>query len=147
MTLASGDGPATSGALMVNDPDNGSAASVLIPSRLYVEGATPEGLPFGDTVLLGDDGAPGTALADTLDVIVDDTWQVSDQMLEQLVNAVDGVLVDVDVDVVDGQQASSCAQGMPSSSTAAMRWRSPRTWATRKSKRRDWLGSARCSIR
>ena len=103
MTLASGDGPATSGALMVNDPDNGSAASVLIPSRLYVEGATPEGLPFGDTVLLGDDGAPGTALADTLDVIVDDTWQVSDQMLEQLVNAVDGVLVDVDVDVVNGQ--------------------------------------------
>ncbi len=103
MTLATSDGPATSGALMVNDPDNGSAASVLIPSRLYVEGVTPGGLPFGDTVLLGEDGAPGAALADTLDVIVDDTWQVSDQMLEQLVDGVDGVLVDVDVDVVDGR--------------------------------------------
>ena len=102
MTLAPADGPATSGALMINDRDNASAASVLIPSRLFVAGATPEDVPFGETVLLGDNGAPGTALADTLDVIVDDTWQVSDQMLEQLVNAIDGVLVDVDADVVDG---------------------------------------------
>jgi hypothetical protein len=103
MTLATADGPATSGALMINDPNNGSAASVLIPSRLFVQGPTPDDVPFAETVLLGDNGAPGTALADTLDVIVDDTWQVSDQMLEELVNGVDGVLVDVDADVLDGR--------------------------------------------
>ena len=104
MTLAADNKPATSGALMINDPTDPSAASVLIPSRLFVEGVTPDGLPFSDTVLLGDDAAPGNSLEDTLDVVVDDTWQVSDEMLEKLVNDVGGVLVDVDVDVVvDGK--------------------------------------------
>lgn len=102
MTLAAEGAPATSGALMIDDPANASAASVLVPSRLFVEGPTPDGIPFGDTVLLGSDAAPGTALADTLDVIVDDTWQVSDAMLSALVENVGGVLVDVDVDVVKG---------------------------------------------
>ncbi|MCZ3385753.1 MAG: LytR C-terminal domain-containing protein [Actinomycetia bacterium] len=102
MTLADDDGAATSGALMVYDVDNESAGSVLIPSRLFVEGPTPGGLPFGDTVQLGDDAAPGTSLADTLDVVVDDTWQVSDDMLTELVDASDGVLVDVDTDVLSG---------------------------------------------
>lgn len=104
MTLAGDDAPATSGALMVYDADNTTAGSVLIPSRLFVEGPTPGGLPFGETVLLGDDAAPGSSLANTLDVIVDDTWQVSNPMLAQLVNAADGVLVDVDTDVLAGSR-------------------------------------------
>jgi hypothetical protein len=103
VTLAPDNEAATSGALMVYDVDNTSAGSVLIQSRLFVEGPTPEGIPFGETVLLGDDAAPGTSLADTLDVVVDDTWQVSDAMLAQLVDIAQGVLVDVDVDVIDGQ--------------------------------------------
>jgi hypothetical protein len=102
MTLAAEGGAATSGALMVDDVDNATAGSVLIQSRLFVEGPTPGGLPFGETVLLGEDGAPGTSLADTLNVVVDDTWQVSDQMLADLVDASDGVLVDVDTDVLTG---------------------------------------------
>jgi hypothetical protein len=36
-------------------------------------------------------------------VIVDDTWQMSNEMLTQLVDAANGVLVDVDVDVVEGR--------------------------------------------
>ncbi len=108
MTLAAGSDAATSGALMVYDVDNTTAGSVLVPSRLFVEGPTPGGLPFGDTVQLGETGAPGTSLADTLDVVVDDTWQVSDEMLAQLVEAVGGVLVDVDTEILQetpsGQQ-------------------------------------------
>ncbi len=100
MTLATDSDPATSGALMVYDVDNATAGSVLVPSRLFVEGPTPGALPFGDTVQLGETGAPGTSLADTLDVVVDDTWQVSDAMLGQLVEAADGVLVDVDTDII-----------------------------------------------
>lgn len=115
MTLADEGDPATSGALMVYDVDNQTAGSVLIPSRLFVEGPTPGGLPFGDTVLLGDDAAPGTSLADTLDVVVDDTWQVSDQMLADLVDAAGGVLIDVDTDVVtsrdEGPQSIVVAAG------------------------------------
>ena len=87
---------------MVLDGENTTAGSVLIQSRLFVEGPTPGGLPFGETVLLGDDAAPGSSLANTLDVVVDDTWQVSDQMLSELVDAANGVLVDVDTDVLAG---------------------------------------------
>ena len=102
MTLAGEGQPATSGALMVSDTGSDSAGSVLIPSRFFVEGATPGPLPFGETVQLGEVGAPGTALADTLEVVVDDTWQVSNGMLAELVDAADGVLVNVDVDIVQG---------------------------------------------
>ena len=44
--------------------------------------------------------APGTSLADTLDVIVDGTWQLSSGGLARLVDQVGGVTVDVDVDVL-----------------------------------------------
>lgn len=115
MTLAAGSDAATSGALMVYDVANGSAGSVLVPSRLFVEGPTPGGLPFGDTVQLGETGAPGTSLADTLDVVVDDTWQVSDAMFGQLVEAADGVLVDVDTEIrasaPGGQQVVVVGEG------------------------------------
>lgn len=104
VTLARDTDPASSGALMVYDGDNSSAGAVLIHSRLFVEGSTPQGLPFGETVLLPSDAAPGTSLADTLDVVVDDTWQMSQGMLASLVDAAQGVLIDVDVDVVQGQQ-------------------------------------------
>ncbi len=115
MTLAGDGTAATSGALMVDDTDNATAGSVLIQSRLFVEGPTPEGLPFGETVLLGDESAPGTSLEDTLNVVVDDTWQASNQMLADLVDASDGVLVDVDTDVLvgpaRGQQSIVVAAG------------------------------------
>jgi hypothetical protein len=115
MTLSDGDKAATSGALMVYDVDNASAGSVLVQSRLFVEGPTPDGLPFGETVQLGDVAAPGTSLADTLEVVVDDTWQVSEQMLAQLVDAAGGVLVDVDTDVLEdadgGQQSIVVSAG------------------------------------
>lgn len=106
MTLADAGAAATSGALMVFDVDNSTAGSVLVQSRLFVEGPTPGSIPFGETVQLGEDAAPGTSLADTLEVVVDDTWQVSDQMLADLVDAADGVLVDVDTDVLAGQPGS-----------------------------------------
>ena len=88
---------------------------MLVQSRLFVEGPTPDGLPFGDTVQLGDDAAPGTSLADTLEVVVDDTWQVSEQMLVELVDAAGGVLVDVDTDILEsgdgGQQTIVVSAG------------------------------------
>jgi len=115
MTLSADGEAATSGALMVDDADNATAGAVLIQSRLFVEGPAPGGLPFGETVLLGEDGAPGSSLADTLKVVVDDTWQVSDQMLADLVDASGGVLVDVDTDVLagpaDGGQSIVVAAG------------------------------------
>jgi hypothetical protein len=104
VTLARETAPASSGALMVYDVDHTSAGAVLIHSRLFVEGSTPQGMPFGETVQLPSNGAPGTSLADTLDVVVDDTWQMSEATLASLVDSAEGVLVDVDVDVLAGPE-------------------------------------------
>lgn len=100
MTLARPGEAATSGVLLVADPEAATANAVLVPPRVFIEGPAPEGIPFGETVLLGEVGAPGTALADTLDVTVDGTWQVTSPELSALVDGVGGVLVDVDTDVL-----------------------------------------------
>ena len=100
LSLAEPGEAATSGALLVADPNAASADAVLVPSRVFVDGPTPEGIPFGDTVLLGSVAAPGNALADTLDVVVDGTWQLSSPALSGLVDGVGGVLVDVDSQVL-----------------------------------------------
>jgi len=100
MTLARPDEGATSGVLLIADPDPASANAVLVPSRVFIEGPTPDGIPFGETVLLGELAAPGDALADTLDVIVDGTWQLTSPELAALVDVVGGVLVDVDTDIL-----------------------------------------------
>ena len=85
---------------MVVDSVRTSAGAVLVPSRVFVDGPTPEGVPFSDTVLLGAKSAPGVALADTLDVIVDGTWQLSPDALAAMVDEVGGVVVDVDTDIL-----------------------------------------------
>ena len=100
VTLGQEGEKASSGALMVADSAAGTAGSVLVPSRVFVEGPVPEGVPFGETTTIGSVGAPGTSLADTLDVIVDGTWQLSSGGLTRLVDQVGGVVVDVDVDVL-----------------------------------------------
>jgi len=113
--LAEPGRPATSGVLLVADPVASSADGILVPSQLLVSGPTPEGLPFGGTVLMGSPSAPGDALANGLNVIVDGTWQVSSPQLSALVDGVGGVLVDVDVDVLtpksDGPQKVVVAAG------------------------------------
>lgn len=115
MTLARPNEPATSGALLIADPETASANAVLVPSRVFIEGPTPDGIPFGETVLLGEVSAPGDALADTLDVIVDGTWQLTSPELSALVDGVGGVLVDVDTDVLSdpgqGRQTVILAAG------------------------------------
>jgi hypothetical protein len=100
MTLADSGDPATSGTLLVADPAAGSADAILVPSRVFVDGPAPEGIPFGDTVLLGSASAPGDALADTLDITMDSTWQLDTSALAALVDGVEGVLVDVDTEVL-----------------------------------------------
>lgn len=115
LTLGSVDEKASSGALMVVDPNANTGGAVLVPSRVFVEGPVPEGVPFGETTTIGSVGAPGTSLADTLDVIVDGTWQLSPGGLARLVDQVGGVTVDVDVDVLaknaKGQQEIVIAAG------------------------------------
>lgn len=115
MTLAAPGEAATSGALLATDTDSGTAGGVLIQSRVFVEGPAPEGVPFGETVLLPAASAPGDGIADTLNVLVDDTWQFTPAALSSMVDAVGGVLVDVDVDILgtskNGQSVLVIAAG------------------------------------
>lgn len=94
------DGTAAASALVGTTRANGSAAAVLVPSRLVVDVAGAGQMPFGEATTLGQPGAAAGALTDLLGVMVDDTWVLSPQGLAALVDAVGGVQAAVDVDVV-----------------------------------------------
>jgi len=108
LTIARSGEPATSGALLVADGGAGDGGVVLVSPRVFVSGPSPGLIPFGDTVTLESPAAPGNALADSLDVIVDGSWQLTPASLAALVDQVGGVLVDVDSDILtppgEGQQ-------------------------------------------
>lgn len=95
------DGVSAANALVGVTPTKGSAAVVLVPSRLLVDVAGTGNLPFGETATLPEPSAPAQALTDLLGVRVDDTWVLTAGGLADLVDAVGGVQAAVDVDVVE----------------------------------------------
>ncbi|MFZ0323778.1 MAG: LCP family protein [Actinomycetes bacterium] len=108
LMLAGSESPAFSTALMAADATANTGVVVPVPTQLLVQGPTPDAMAFGNTVRLPDPAAPGTALEDTLSVIVDATWRLSPSGLSSLVDSVGGVPVTVEEDVVltrrDGRQ-------------------------------------------
>ena len=100
MVLATAGSPVLAGSLTADDATSGNGSIVLVPSRLIVQGPSPEGVPFGSTARMPSPNAPGFALAQTLGVIVDGTWTLSPAGLASLVDSVGGVPVDVSSDVI-----------------------------------------------
>ena len=100
MMLAGEGTLAFSSALMGVDGSANDGTVVLVPTYVLVEGPVPEPIRFGSTVRLPDPNAPAVALEDTLSVIVDATWRLSLKGLAGLVDAVGGVNVSVDEDVI-----------------------------------------------
>ncbi len=94
------DGVAASSALVGVTPGEGDAAAVLLPAGLLVDVAGTGSIPFGETVTLTEPSAPAQALTDLLGVRVDDSWVLTGPGLAAMVDAVGGVEVAVDVDVV-----------------------------------------------
>lgn len=92
--------PVAAGSLLVADPEAESGSELLVQSRLFVDGVTSSAIPFQDTTVVGGVATPGDALATTLAVVVDGTWQLSPKGLAALVNAVGPITVDVDVEVL-----------------------------------------------
>jgi hypothetical protein len=107
MVVAAQGSPATSGALIGTDQEQGNGSLVLVPSRVVVDGPTPDGVLFGSTATLPDPNAPGFALAQTLAVVVDGTWSLTPAGLTSLVDSVGGVTVTIDADVVVRQPDGS----------------------------------------
>jgi anionic cell wall polymer biosynthesis LytR-Cps2A-Psr (LCP) family protein len=97
--VAGADGAALGSALLGVKPDGSDAASMLIPSRLFVDVPGSGAIPFGDTLALPASSAPADALTDLLGVSVSGSWVLTQQGLAALVDKVGGVQADVDVDV------------------------------------------------
>ena len=95
------DGTAAASAIVGTTAADSSAVALLVPSRLNVDVAGSGDMPFGETTTLGEPGAPAEALTDLLGLRVDDSWTLTKPALAALVDAVGGVKVAVDVDVVD----------------------------------------------
>lgn len=100
LAVATVSGPILSAALLGADGTTDEGAVVLVPSRLIVDGPSPEGIQFGATARLPDLDAPAFALGETLGVVVDGTWKLTPPGLTRLVDAVGGITINVDEDVV-----------------------------------------------
>jgi hypothetical protein len=96
-------GPGTtalSSALLAHDTaGDGSGAAVLIPSALVVDLPGFGSVPYGQTAVLSKT-APALAVSQTLGIIVDGSWALTAAGLAGLVDAVGGVEVEVDREVL-----------------------------------------------
>ena len=97
------NGAAAASALLAHDPETSEGAALLIPPQVLVTVPGAGSLPFGRALLAGPAQGSRDALSDLLGVTVDDGWVVTTVVLAQLIDALGGVPVDVDVPVVRGQ--------------------------------------------
>ncbi len=95
VAVATRGGDVVAGALMASDEQTDV---LLVPSRLVVDVAGQGRVLLADSLGTGPD-APGQAVADVLDLRVDGSWVLTLDGLVSLVDAVGGVVVDVDVPV------------------------------------------------
>lgn len=115
---------------------------LLIPANLYVDVPTGGNMPLADVARLPAPSAAADAVSDLIGVRIDGTLSLDSSALAGLVDAVDGVLVDVDSAVVkedpdgtqtvlvptglqtlSGVQASQYVTHLPTGATEAVRLR------------------------
>ena len=97
------NGAAAASALLAHDPEASEGAALLIPPQVLVTVPGTGSLPFGRALLSVPPQGSRDALSDLLGVTVDDGWVVTTTVLAQLIDALGGIPVDVDVPVVRGQ--------------------------------------------
>jgi anionic cell wall polymer biosynthesis LytR-Cps2A-Psr (LCP) family protein len=101
--LKSEDGIAVGNSLLSVGGRTGRATDISIPPSVIVEVATGGALPFGEIVRLTDQSSSANALSDAMGVNVNATQWMDPLAFSGLVDAVGGVIVDVDVDVLKTQ--------------------------------------------
>ncbi|MBI1378623.1 MAG: hypothetical protein GC157_14255 [Frankiales bacterium] len=94
------DGIAVSNALLSVGGRTGRANDISIPPNVVLDVATGGALPFGEIVRLTQPDASASALSDAIGVDVNATFTMDPLAFSGLVDAVGGVIVDVDTDVV-----------------------------------------------
>jgi len=109
VTLQGDDGNATASLLAAHDTQQKQGVELLVPSRLITDVCGFGTQPFGQIIgLPGGSRLASRTLSQVLGgVTVDGTWTFSKQQLARLVDAVGGVTVDVDTDVLQQQGGST----------------------------------------
>jgi hypothetical protein len=86
--------------LLAYDPVPARASVVLIPPHTLADVAGIGNVVLGNAVRLGGPGVAREAVSDLMGVTVDSDWTLTSDAFVTLVNRVGGVVVDVDVDVL-----------------------------------------------
>ena len=94
------DQTAVASALLASDPDVETGAVLLVPSQVLVNVPGVGSLPLGRALSSAPPHGSRDALSDLMGVTVDEGWILSTEQLTQLVDAVGGIPVEVDVPVV-----------------------------------------------
>ncbi|MEI6230521.1 MAG: LCP family protein [Actinomycetes bacterium] len=81
----------------------GKSNDIAVPSSVLVDVGGVGEILFGETVTLADGNGAGNALSDVTGIRIDITLQMDALAFSGLVDAVGGVITDVDVEVVDVQ--------------------------------------------
>jgi hypothetical protein len=100
--LVGGSGLAVNTALLGRPAGgaDGSPTGLLIPSTLLTQAPGAGSVTMGETARLGEPATAGEAVADQFGVLVDGVWQVELDGLARLVDAVGGIEVTVDREVL-----------------------------------------------
>jgi hypothetical protein len=101
--LVGNSGLAVNTALLGRSSSGDSAASatgLLIPATLLTQAPGAGSVTVGETARLGGPEVAGAAVADQFGVIVDDVWRLDRAGLAALVNAVGGIEIAVDREVI-----------------------------------------------
>lgn len=96
------NGAGVANALLAQDPKAKAAAAVLIPPQVLVTVPGQGSVPYGRVILGASPATSRGALSDLLGVTVDGGWILDLPTLAKLVDALGGVPVGVDVQVVRG---------------------------------------------
>jgi anionic cell wall polymer biosynthesis LytR-Cps2A-Psr (LCP) family protein len=98
------NGAAAASALLAYDPEETAGSALLIPPQVLVTVPGTGSLPFGRALSSVPPQGSRDALSDLVGVTVDDGWVITTPLLAQLIDALGGIPVEVDVPVVRGQQ-------------------------------------------
>ena len=97
------NGDAAASALRAHDTGTETGGAVLIPSQVLVTVPGTGSVPLGRALRTVPPQGSRDALSDLIGVTVDHGWVVTTTVLAQLIDALGGVPVEVDVPVVRGQ--------------------------------------------
>ena len=94
------NGAGAANALLAHDPASKAGAVVLVPPQVLVTVPSAGSLPFGRALVTVPPQGSRAALSDLMGVTVDDGWILDGPTFSALADAVGGVPVDVDVQLV-----------------------------------------------